>query len=80
MSKNMRPYDAKTIGEVCQLQRDNYDAGDFWILTDGYEVSLAEQEVGSYPSQKITVPRAMFNRMVSWYMREQKLRRPLEGK
>ena len=69
----MRPYDCKTIDQVCALRRDNFDAGDFWIITDGYNVSLAEQKVGEKSTGMVTIPRREFNRLVTWYMREQKV-------
>ena len=68
----MRPYDVKDSDEVQTLKRDNFDAGDFWILTDGYDISICEQKSGHAPTQKIHIPRAVFNKIVSWYMREQK--------
>lgn len=68
----MRPYDAKDNWLVCRLARDNFDAGDFWILTDGTRVTLASQKAGESPTQSITIPRAEFNKLVAWYMRDQK--------
>lgn len=68
----MRPCDAKNTDEVCALQRDNFDSSDFWILTDGYQVSIADQKRGAPPAQHINIPRPIFNRLVAWYMREQK--------
>lgn len=68
----MRPYDAKNLDEVCTLRCDNKDVGDFWILTDGYQVSLRKQKMGEPPSEGICIPRAQFNRLIAWYMREQK--------
>lgn len=58
----MKPYDAKDIDDCCKLRRDNTDAGDFWLMTDGYEVSIHEQVVGEHSKQAISVPRAEFNR------------------
>jgi hypothetical protein len=68
----MRPYDAVgSTDEGLGLARDNFDIGDFWMLTDGYRVSIAEQEVGKPPMQHITIPRETFNRFIDWYMRDQ---------
>lgn len=71
----MRPYDAKHERGACKLERSVKEvAGDFWILTDGYHVTIAEQPIGSEPTQAIRVPRASFNKLVDWYMREQSQR------
>ena len=68
----MRPYDCKTNKQVCAQRSDNTSAGDFWILTDGCEVSLAAQKVGEPASEMISIPRAQFNKLIDWYMRDQK--------
>lgn len=72
----MKPYDAKTLDEVCSLERDNISFGDFWILSDGHTVSLRKQKQGEMPSEGIQVPRATFNKMVDWYLKDQKVVRP----
>ncbi len=68
----MRPYEAKTTDEVCRLQTDHNDVDDYWILTDGYTVTVCEQKSGKIPAQEINVPHAIFNRLIAWYIREQK--------
>lgn len=67
-----RPFDCKNTDDCCELRRDSFDAGDFWILTDGFNVSIHEQKLGEHSKQTISVPRAEFNRLIRWYMREQK--------
>lgn len=67
-----RPYDANTEAKLLKLRRDNYDADDAWILTDGHRVSIAAQKVGENPTQKISLDRATFNKLIAWYMRDQK--------
>lgn len=42
--------------QLAALERDNYEVGDFWILTDGYRVTIAEQPAGSPASQSIVIP------------------------
>jgi hypothetical protein len=72
----MRPYDAKGDDEVASgLRTDHKDTGDFWILTDGWRVSLYQQKTGHPSTQNITIPRAEFNKLVAWYMRDQKPRK-----
>jgi hypothetical protein len=68
----MRPYDAKDEATACGLRITHKDVKDFWVLTDGYRVSIAQQLTGEPPTQHVMIPRAVFNEMVDWYMREQK--------
>ncbi len=67
----MRPYDAKKLGEVCNLRTDSKDVGDYWIMTDGYQVTMHEQKLGKPTTQDIAIPRTVFNRLIDWYMRDQ---------
>ena len=53
------------------LQRDNFDKGDFWFLSDGFTVTLAEQRVGESPAQSIRVPKATFDYFVKKYTEQQ---------
>jgi hypothetical protein len=68
-----RPRDCKTIDDVCEIQRDNKDVGDFWMITDGYTVSIHEQKMGEPSKQQISIPRATFNKLIDWYSRPQKI-------
>lgn len=70
-----RPYDAKTLDDVCDLRRDNYppENGVWSILITGDAVSLHPPGGGGYT----TIPRDQFNTIVRWYMRDQK---PLKTK
>lgn len=68
----MTPYKARSNEQVCSLRQDGYESGDFWIMTDGYTVTICEQKTFESPKQVIHVPRAEFNKMIDWYKREQK--------
>lgn len=76
----MRPYDVKgdKIPPLAELRTDHKEIGDYWILTDGWRVSMVQQKTGESPTQKVTIPRAEFNRMIDWYLRDQK--RPAKKK
>lgn len=63
----MIPRDAITLDEICQLDRDNVDAGDFWMILDDGTVTLAEQPAGQKLKTKVIVPREAFNVFVDWY-------------
>lgn len=49
------------------IPRDNVSARGWWMLTDGYRVTIARQKVGEAPTQKITVPRHIFDAFADWY-------------
>lgn len=70
----MRPYDAKTDDQVCALRRDNYSTDQSWILAGGDTVTLSEQGPGEVATQSITLSRREFNKLIGWYMRDQKPR------
>jgi hypothetical protein len=71
----LSPYGANTLDKVCRLGRDNFSAGEHWILTDGFTVSVTAQKAGSAPTRQVTIPRKEFNKLISWYIRPQKLRK-----
>ncbi len=68
----MSPMDANTFKKVIGLRSDNFSTEEFWILTDILTVTLAKQKNGEPSTQKITMPRAEFNRLIRWYIRDQK--------
>ncbi len=76
MSKqiNIAPIDCRER-DFLKISRDNLDAGDFWILSDGHTVSIHEQKSGEASKQEISVPREVFNKLVRWYVRPQKIRK-----
>lgn len=68
----MRPYDAKADSDLMKLRRDIKDTDDFWILHAGDHITLAEQRVGEPAKAMLTIPRRDFNKLIRWYMRDQK--------
>lgn len=71
----MRPYDAKTEKQIIGLNRDNLSTEGHWILLHGDSVTFSAQRPGEGCTASLSVPRAEFNRIVSWYMRDQKPRK-----
>lgn len=59
---------ARTIDECAVMKRDNVSRGDFWIITDGYSVTLAAQKVGESATGVASIPRDVFLRFVRWYL------------
>lgn len=73
------PRRAGTFNAVCDMPRDNVTWQNFWIITDGGNVSLCNQKLGEHPTQSIDIPKKTFDRLVDWYMTgrwPQKRRRP----
>lgn len=70
----MKSWSNATFNELCRFERDNIEVGGGWsIMTDTYNVWLSKQQVGEWPTDKIEVPRAVFNRMVKQYLKPRKL-------
>lgn len=66
------PAKATSFDAACRLQCDNRDFGDYWIITDGHEVTVCHQKLGEAAVEKCSLPVATFNRIVRWWLREQK--------
>lgn len=69
------PQKSKTFEQICELQTDGWNGKNYWMCVNEGSVSLYAQTVGEAPTQKIDIPRATFDRMVAWYLKEQELRR-----
>lgn len=57
--------------QLCRISRDNFETKDFSIMTDSYTVWLSEQKIGEQQRQHIGMPRAIFNKLIRWYLRSQ---------
>lgn len=73
MAKRLSPKQARTLGQVCSLNRDNTYAGDYWLMTSGDDVTICHQAVGQNPVGSVTIPRELFIRFINWYQRPQKV-------
>jgi hypothetical protein len=65
----MKPREAETFDQICAIDRDNTEVGDYWILIDEANVYLREQAKGESPTASIELPREVFNAFVDWYER-----------
>lgn len=65
----MTPREAKTFEQICELDRDNVDTDEHWMILDsgGDEITLAAQQLGKPSSAKISMPRATFEAFIDWY-------------
>lgn len=70
--KTLSLRDAKTEKEVCLLQRDHFDVGDFGVMSNGTTVWLTEQRLGEKQKQVIEVPKKVFDKLIDVYMKPQK--------
>lgn len=67
-----KPIDVTGDDEPLLLQRDNFSVGDFWILTNGFTISIAEQKRGEDTKQHINIPVETFAKLVAWMTEPQK--------
>jgi hypothetical protein len=56
--------DTLTIDELCLMPRDNGRSGNFWFIRDGANVVLAEQKIGEFATNKITIPAEHLKKIV----------------
>ena len=77
----MRPYDVKGERDILKLSRTHHSFGGHWILTTGYQVTIASQKSGEAPTQEIKLSRARFNQLINWYLADQRdPRKPIKSK
>lgn len=67
------PLEATSNAKVCRLKSDNHSTKDYWIITDGCNVTVCKQRNGESAEESITIPLKDFNRLIKWYVKPQKL-------
>lgn len=67
----MKPSDCASEDDACKLSDSGHEVGNWWMLTDGYRVTLAEQNAGDKPKQAITIDPKVFNKFVAWWQKDQ---------
>ena len=77
-SARLSLHDCRSMEDVCQLRRDNYGIGDYWMCCDGYDVTVCHQKLGEAAQESCTIPMREFNHLVRQYTKPQRLvrRRP----
>lgn len=63
--------ECKNDYDVAQRKADNFIKDDFWIVCDGFTVTLVEQREGESPTQSIRIPKATFDYFVKKYTEQQ---------
>ena len=66
---------ARSIDELCALKRDNFELGDYWIMSDGETVSIAHQARGEMAKAMVSVPIRTFNGLFDRYQKDQSSKR-----
>lgn len=64
-----------TFNQLIRVRRDNFNVGDFHIMTDSNLVWLGEQKVGKLQTQRFEIPRPIFNKLLKHYQKQQKFLR-----
>ena len=67
IKKVRTPREAKTFAQICEMPRDNWSYGDFWMMVVGPDVVITKQRSGEMSTEKIKIPRRVFNRFVDIY-------------
>ena len=63
--------ECKNDTDVASRKADNFIKDDFWILCDGFTVTLAEQASGESCTQSIRIPKSTFDYFVKKYTEQQ---------
>ena len=72
----VRLCDCRSIEDVCQLRRDNYGIGDYWLCFDGFNVGITHQKLGHDPVASVSIPVREFNHLIRHYTKPQRPVRP----
>ncbi len=64
-----------TFDELCAMERDNVEIGDWSIATDSYSIWITEHPVGSSPKQSIALSRETFDGLLAEYLKERELKK-----
>lgn len=79
MKKSKAPLDCN-FDELCRIRMDNKDAGEFWTLVDGNDVTFAEQHKGQSSSAMVTMPIPVFRKLLKFLTTPQKLKESKRAK
>lgn len=74
MKKKLSLKDARCIEDICLLKHDSKVLGNYWLIADGYEVTILNQPKGQLPIAKISIPRKTFNKMIAFYEKKQAIK------
>lgn len=73
MAKTRTFLDTMTLDQVCDLERDNFEVGDFWVMRDGPYIVVAEQKLGEPSKAKMHIPLRVMRRIVKELLTPRKL-------
>lgn len=72
-AQQIAPCDARSERAIYALRRTCLDMPAHWFLVDTETVTLTAQQEGESPMAQIVLPRTVFDRMVAFYQRPQRL-------
>jgi hypothetical protein len=78
--KPMSPHQARTLKDICTLKRDNISGRKSWILLDGTNVVICQQEPGEEAKGTVHLTRSDFVKLTAWYFRPQTRRSRPNGR
>jgi len=64
----LKPMKAKTLKQICDLQTDHTEVGDYYLAIDTGVVYLSEQGWGESPTERMEIARDAFDKMIRWYV------------
>lgn len=68
-----RPADCFSEAQTESLETDAFHLRGWWIMTEGHRLTIAKQAQGEEASSMVTIPKAIFDEIVEWYMKPQKI-------
>ena len=68
----MKPKNAKTWKAIESLEEDGFSSKTHWTLLHKDTISIYAQKLGEDPTGRIELPRSVFDKIVAWYLKDQK--------
>ena len=65
--KPRTPRQATTHDQICDLPRDNWVVGDYWMMLQEGEVTLAHQKNGEPAQFMVNIPRRVWHAFIRAY-------------
>lgn len=76
--KKKTPIKTKSFIDICRLKTDAAHYGDFYLGLEVGSVYLVHQKTGEPPKASISIPRKVFNRLVTWYVSGKQTKRRIK--
>lgn len=74
----MKPCEIKTFNDLCLLQTDGWHGKHHWTcFNHEQEIAIVTQDEGCKSTETIHIPKQTFDRIVTWYQKDQKERKSI---